>query len=236
MSPGEFEKIFLESKMINERFANRDIFVCYNLAMQSREDELTSDAHLKMQFIEFMEAISRAAYYLSLAPPSEMARELYLREIYSDQEAHEKNDKLKLEEEKDNQIFKGDSDEEAASPKAEEQEKSDDKNLDLDDAEGADMTELEHINQPLHKKIEHMVPYLLAYCTSKPFKKKWKWPRKNPHTGFFTDVKEKGVKEVKTLMIKGMNRLIFSKLNLKDIVRKKGLNINLGKSDKTPKE
>lgn len=222
MSPGEFEKIFVQSYLINERFANRDIFVCFNLAMQAREDELTSDAHLKMTFVEFIEAISRAADYLSLAPPSDKVRDLYLHEIYSDVQAKEQTNKLKLEEEKDQELLKG-------------EDEADETIMSLDDAEGADMTEFEHVNQPLHKKIEHMIPYLLAYCTKKPFKKKWKWPRKNPHTGFYTDIKEKSVKEVKTMMIKGMNRLIFSKLNLKEIVRKKGLNINLNKMDKTPK-
>lgn len=72
------------------------------------------------------------------------------------------------------------------------------------------------------------MPYLLAFCTSKSFKKKWKWPRRNPHTGFYTDVRENQVKEVETIMLKGINRLIFSKLNLKEIVKKKKLNIKMG--------
>ena len=215
MSPGEFERIFYSSNLVNHRFANRDIFVCYNLAMQSRVDELTSDIHMRMTFIEFIEAMSRAADYLSLAPPSEKTRDLYLHEIYSDTLAKEQTDKMK-EEEKKLELQLRDDDFEPLE--------------EIDDSQSANLTLQEQINQPLHKKIENMIPYLLAYCTSKSFKKKWKWPRKNPHNGFYTDVKEKGVKEVKTLMLKGINRLIFSKLNFKEIVKKKGLKINTGSS------
>lgn len=217
MSPTEFEKIFVWSGLINERFANRDVNVCYNLAMQARIDEIGSDTHLRMSFIEFMEALGRAADYLSLGVPSDKVRDMYLHEIYSDTQAKEQTDKMKEEEKLENQ-------------KLEEEEVEEPQPL-VDEEIPAEIDE-EDKNQPLHKKIEHIIPYLLAFWTSKPFKKKWKWPRKNPHNGFFTDVKEKGVREVKTLMVKGMNRLIFSKLNLKEIVKKKGLNIQIGKKER----
>ena len=93
----------------------------------------------------------------------------------------------------------------------------------LANEEGAFLSRDEHIKQPLHNKIEHLIPYLLAYCTTINFKKKWRWPRKNPHTGLYTDVREQGVKDVKFMMVKGINKLIISRINLKEIVKKKGL-------------
>jgi len=177
--------------------------------MQSRVDELSSDSHLKMAFIEFMEALARAADYLSLGPPSEHIREEYLEELHQQETKNIKMTQL-IEKSKMQAELEGEGEIE-----------------DLHDAEGAYMTEADHVHQPLHKKVEYMVPYLLAYCTSKSFKKKWKWPRKNPHTGLFTDVREEGVKEVKSMMVKGINKLIISRFNLKEIIKKKNLNIKL---------
>lgn len=171
--------------------------------MQARIDEHTSDTHLKMTFVEFMEALARAAEYLSLGPPSDHVREAYLEELHQ-----EETKNIKAAEEIKQPLGEGD-----------EEFESDD--------EGAFLSKEEHINQPLHKKIDHLIPYLLAYCTSKAFKKKWKWPRKNPHTGMYTDVKEQGLKELKHYMVKGINKLIFSRFNLKEIVKKKGLNVKL---------
>ena len=206
MSPGEFERIFIASNLFNPSFANRDVYVCFNMAMQSRVDEHTSDAHLKMSFVEFMEALARAAELISLAPPSEEIINLYKQDLFNDEL---KPNKISTEK-KDSSVIV---------------DNKSDLGIGEENKEGADMTEFEHIHQPLHKKVDNMIPYLLAYCTTKAFKRRWKWPRKNPHTGFYTDVKEKGVKEVKTMMLKGINRLIFSKLNLKEIVKKKKLNI-----------
>ena len=209
MSPGEFERIFIATNLFRPTFANRDVYVCFNMAMQSRVDEHTSDAHLKMTFIEFMEAIGRAADLISLAPPSDEIRDLYKQDLYNDETKTNRESPDKKE--TTIQLEKLDLDLE------------EDKNK-----EAVEMSEQEHINQPLHKKVDHLMPYLLAYCTSKSFKKKWKWPRRNPYTGFYTDVKENQVKEVETIMLKGINRLIFSKLNLKEIVRKKKINISDG--------
>ena len=45
--------------------------------MQLRINEITQDKHLKMSFIEFLEALARAADYLSLEPPSESLLNAY---------------------------------------------------------------------------------------------------------------------------------------------------------------
>lgn len=47
--------------------------------MQTREDELTSDRHLKMSFIEFLEGVARAASYLSLPPPTSESKFEFLK-------------------------------------------------------------------------------------------------------------------------------------------------------------
>lgn len=209
MSPGEFEKIFILSNLLSSKMANREAYICFNLAMQARADEHSGDTHLKMSFVEFLEAIARAADMLSLAPPSEKIRNLYKEEIYAD------NSIIPITSRADDELQFSAS--EIDTPHM----------VNPENEEGADMTELEHEHQALHKKIDNMVPYLLAFCTTKAFKKKWKWPRKNPHTGLYTDVKEKGVREVKTMMVKGINKLIFSKLNFKEIVKRKRLNIDI---------
>lgn len=77
MAPSEFEQIWLKSNLLNDKFANRDILVWFNLAMQTRVDEVNSDKHLKMNFIEFLEAVARAADYLSFPPPTQAVKDIY---------------------------------------------------------------------------------------------------------------------------------------------------------------
>ena len=133
MSPGEFERIFIAANLFSPTFANRDVYVWFNMAMQSRVDEHTSDAHLKMTFVEFMEAIGRAAELMSLAPPSDEIRDLYKKDLYTDE-------------------LKGSKD---YPEKKETTTQLDLKfELDLEDEknrEAVEMSEQEHINQPLHK-------------------------------------------------------------------------------------
>ena len=176
--------------------------------MMARIDEHNSNSHLKMSFLEFLEAISRAAEFLSLGPPSDHVREAY-KEFLADAESQMKE----LNNSRNPETLRA-------------KDILDEDEL-LENEEGAFMSHEEHINQPLYKKIEHLIPFILAFCTSLNFKKKWKWPRKNPHTGLYTDVKEAGVKEVKSMMVKGIKNLIISRFNLKEIVKKKGLSIKL---------
>lgn len=49
--------------------------------MQTRVDEINSDRHLKMSFIEFLEAVARAADYLSFPPPTQVVKDLYKKMI-----------------------------------------------------------------------------------------------------------------------------------------------------------
>lgn len=127
MAASEFQKIWEDSNLQNERFANRDINVCFNLAMQTRVDEINSDKHLKMSFIEFLEALARAANYLSYPPPSQAVRDAY------------KNTGTKKPSELEE--VKGEP----------------------EDEEEMEMTLDEMIDQPLNKKIENILPYLLVH-------------------------------------------------------------------------
>jgi hypothetical protein len=138
-----------------------------------------------MSFIEFLEAIARAAEYLSLPPPSSEVKDAYKRE---DTKKNQEIDEVK-EEEDDQEI---------------------------------DMTLEERLKQPLNKKIENILPYLLKYCTSRSFKKKWVWPVKNPKYGLYEDIKpNQKTLELKGLMGRGINKLILSKMNIKELIKKK---------------
>jgi len=122
MGASEFEKIWTDSKLQNDRFANRDMNVCFNLAMQTRVDEYNAYRHIKMTFIEFLEAFARAADYLSYPPASVSIHEEYLRTNTNELEKPEENNYE-------------------------------------DDEE--DVTLEEMISQPLSKKIENILPYVL---------------------------------------------------------------------------
>ena len=136
MAPSEFESIWLRSNLLNDRFANRDILVCFNLAMQTRVDEVNSDKHLKMAFVEFLEAVARAADYLSFPPPTQIIKDMYKKMWKTKQEDVEEDKKEVGEVEED-----------------------------------VEMSEEELIHQPISKKIENILPYLLIHWTSQSFKK-----------------------------------------------------------------
>ena len=93
-------------------------------------------------------------------------------------------------------------------------------NKDEGEFEGdVEMTDEELIHQPIHKKIENILPYLLIHWTSQLFKKKWVWPVKNPKYGLYEDnVLNAETKEVKDAVAKGINKLLFSKMNIKEIL------------------
>lgn len=95
--------------------------------------------------------------------------------------------------------------------------------IDEDGHEDFEMSVEELIAQPLNKKIENILPYLLIHCTKRLFKKKWEWPVKNPRYGLYEDMPDipATTKDVKTTITKGLNQLIFNKLNIKDLIAKK---------------
>jgi len=181
MGASEFEKIWTDSKLQNDRFANRDMNVCFNLAMQTRVDEYNAYRHIKMTFIEFLEAFARAADYLSYPPASVSIHEEYLRTNTNELEKPEENNYE-------------------------------------DDEE--DVTLEEMISQPLSKKIENILPYVLNNWTSRTFKKKWTWPVKNPKYGLYEEAKkEDGTAEVKSIISKGISKMVISKIGSKFLLK-----------------
>lgn len=70
MSYDEFLGIFSKANLITDVFPERDVISCFAMSMMSQLDELESDRHMKMQRVEFYEAIARASEALSFAPPN----------------------------------------------------------------------------------------------------------------------------------------------------------------------
>jgi hypothetical protein len=68
MSIQEFVTLMNEANFINEVFTERDVVVSFNLAKQTEIDEINNDKHMKLYFVEFLEAMARCADILSLAP------------------------------------------------------------------------------------------------------------------------------------------------------------------------
>lgn len=70
MSYDEFLNIFAKAGLITENFPERDALTAFVMSMMTQLDELDFDRHIKMQRVEFYEAVARAAESLSLAPPN----------------------------------------------------------------------------------------------------------------------------------------------------------------------
>ena len=61
MSIAEFEQLISQADIFSENLNSSQVTLCYNLAMQSRVDEINEDRHLNMEFTEFIEALARVA-------------------------------------------------------------------------------------------------------------------------------------------------------------------------------
>lgn len=60
MTFDEFERFINDSKLCNDLLFQRDICVCFNLALMTQINEITKNRHLRATYIEFLEAIARA--------------------------------------------------------------------------------------------------------------------------------------------------------------------------------
>lgn len=61
MSLEEFTTLLGHGGLLNENFGNREAGPLWNLAMMTNKDEFTSEKHINMQFVEFLEALARVA-------------------------------------------------------------------------------------------------------------------------------------------------------------------------------
>ena len=68
MAFDEYLSLFAEAGLINDFFPERDAIVTYAQSMMTQLDEIDSDRHMKMQLVEFLEAVARAADLISAAP------------------------------------------------------------------------------------------------------------------------------------------------------------------------
>ena len=66
MSLEEFRDLCQIVGLVNDNFATREIDLCFNLAMMTQVDELYKKRHMDMSFVEFIEAIARAADLASI--------------------------------------------------------------------------------------------------------------------------------------------------------------------------
>jgi len=57
----EFRSLCTDARLISDTFATREIDICYSQSMMTQVDELYKSRHMEMSFVEFLEAICRAA-------------------------------------------------------------------------------------------------------------------------------------------------------------------------------
>lgn len=77
----EYRKLWIDSGFLNDKFVERDLSVCFCLSMMTVVDELTNDKIMEMYWIEFVEALGRAAELCDVFPIS-MPDEEVLLEFY----------------------------------------------------------------------------------------------------------------------------------------------------------
>ena len=70
MSLEEFQKLCFDAELVGDNCAERDLSLFFNLAMMTQIDEVTKDRHFQMQFVEFIEAITRVAWQAKIKEPT----------------------------------------------------------------------------------------------------------------------------------------------------------------------
>lgn len=68
LSIEEFETFIQSAGLLNDMLTSTDVSVCFNLSLFTYVDEITKDHHLKMSYIEFIEAFARIADKASHSP------------------------------------------------------------------------------------------------------------------------------------------------------------------------
>lgn len=91
MSIIEFVDIIKFYELLDERLTERDIYLSFNLAMMTQEDETTNDRFIQMIFVEFLEALARIAEKKSMVPVGEKP------EDYTEEERKELHLSFKIE-------------------------------------------------------------------------------------------------------------------------------------------
>lgn len=141
--------------------------------MMTQVDEINKDRHLRMNFIEFLEAFARCAEQIS-ADPFEKDRM-----------------KKGFEEEKEKKDLKkkptGKMDSFSATNRVH------DNDIEPEGFEDVapTMSKEERDAQTLAAKIENILPRVYVSCTTNAFKEKWEWPQIDPFTGLYVEGSKK---------------------------------------------
>ena len=197
MTSDELEHIFADAELINDQLVSRDIAVLYNLSMMTQVDEINRDQHLRMKFVEFLEAFARCTEQIN-ADPFE-------------------KEKLKksFDEEKANKDKKNKRPTSAGSNSG----KADANNDDIQEFEQTTpfMSMEERIAQPLSVKIENILPRIYINCTNNAFKEKWEWPQIDPYIGLYVEKNKKKAKLKKTATSKNLLEPASAKAKLTQV-------------------
>ncbi len=68
MKVEDFRELVTDSGILSETLADRDINMAFNLSVSTYLDELNKYRHCELNFVEFLEAVSRLADALSPYP------------------------------------------------------------------------------------------------------------------------------------------------------------------------
>lgn len=201
MTSDELEHLFSDAQLVGDILVSRDIAVFYNLSMMTQVDEINKDRHLRMKFVEFLEAFARCAEQIS-ADPFEKER---LKRTFEEEskEKKEKSSKARKIETPMSAQIKSPSYNTSSSPN---QQPEADEVFDTFPV----MSIEERKAQPLYIKIENILPRIYINCTNNAFKEKWEWPTIDPYIGLYVEPsKKKKLKKgstTKNLMVKDASK------------------------------
>lgn len=159
--------------------------------MQGQIDEVKSKRFMQMSYVEFLEALARLADMVSFPPATDDYKMKYQTLIETKKTLHASS------------TIRPTTVEESS-------EEEETKNFE-------EMSPSERADQPVHKKIENILPNLLLFCTSNKFMKQWVWPTKHPKYDLYENKTYK-VNVIKKLASRPVSRTFFHKLGIHDIV------------------
>ena len=62
----EFEQLITEANVLSDKFGVKQLSILFNLSMMTQVDEVESERHINMTFVEFLEALVRVAERLEI--------------------------------------------------------------------------------------------------------------------------------------------------------------------------
>ena len=62
----EFEQLISEANVLSDKFGVKQLSILFNLSMMTQVEEVESERHINMTFVEFLEALVRVAERLEI--------------------------------------------------------------------------------------------------------------------------------------------------------------------------